>query len=273
MKRILLLLSFAAISITMPAQVFEWTKGLIGSNTPLFNKVDNAGNVITINRFPGAGTFDVDPGPGIFNLTANYANDHYLLKLNAQGNFMWAQKTADTYTSSLIHTYQSLTTDNSGNIYYAFQFFQVGGSVVIDIDPSPATFTVGAFAVGASTVCIYIVKLDNAGNFIHATPAARNPLKDNLKTDATGNLFYTAVNQSTIAVDADPGPSTFTVEGSYIAKLDAAGNYTWVKPIGGLNPGLTSINESQDLFIDKNNNIYVAGSYSGTPDFDPGIGT
>lgn len=267
MKRILLLLIFTTTNITILAQVFEWARGLKGTtiNTN-YNKVDNSGNVITINRFPGAGTFDVDPGPGVYNLTANYNNDFYLLKSNAQGNFVWAQKTAETYTYVAIHSYNELTTDNFGNIYFTVQVV----NAIMDVDPSPATYTVG----GLGTSSRYIVKLNNAGNFMYATPLARMPLSENLKTDAFGNVFFTVYSDPSTIIDADVGPATFTVQGSHIVKIDAVGNFTWAKPIGGINWGNSPVvgSDSQDLMIDKNNNIYVAGTYSGTPDFDPGIG-
>jgi len=264
MKRILLLLSFATLSITIQAQVFEWVTGSRGA--PKYNTVDFAGNVITIIKFASSGTFDVDPGPAVYNLTANNSAEFYLLKLDAQGNFVWAQKTIEIYANMTLNDYYNLTTDNAGNIYFSIIVFGVN----IDIDPGPSIFTVGGSGVPER----YIIKLNNAGNFIYASALANPNVLDNLKTDATGNVYLTAINTTTTIADADSGPATYTIQGSYILKLDAAGNFAWAKPIGGFNSNIGgSINESSDLMIDKNNNIYVAGTYSGTADFNPGIGT
>jgi len=265
MKRILLLLILIITSITLSAQVFEWVTGSRG--VPKYNTVDFAGNVITIIKFASSGTFDVDPGPAVYNLTANNSAEFYLLKLDAQGNFVWAQKTVEIYTNMTLNDCFNLTTDNSGNIYFSIIVFGVN----IDLDPGPSTFTVGGSGVPER----YIVKLNNAGNFLYATALASSIAQDNLKTDAIGNIYLTAINTTSTIADADSGPATYTIQGSYILKLDATGNFSWAKPIGGLNSNIggSNINESNDLIIDKNYNIYVAGTYSGTPDFNPGIGT
>ncbi|MBK8822371.1 MAG: SBBP repeat-containing protein [Anaerolineales bacterium] len=37
--------------------------------------------------------------------------------------------------------------------------------------------------------------------------------------------------------------------------------------------GGTSSDSSYDISLDSNGNIYIMGSFAGTPDFDPGAGT
>ena len=51
--------------------------------------VDNSGNVYTIGTFDG--TMDLDPGPGVYNITGplNISRSHvFLQKLDASGNFV-----------------------------------------------------------------------------------------------------------------------------------------------------------------------------------------
>ncbi len=90
-------------------------------------------------------------------------------------------------------------------------------------------------------------------------------------TDAAGNVFNTGQFSGT--VDFDPGPGIFNVTSIglndiYISKLDANGNFIWVKQMGG--PLASGISNSIDRMA--NGDLYIAGSYSATIDFDPGAG-
>ena len=92
-----------------------------------------------------------------------------------------------------------------------------------------------------------------------------------IKVDASGNVYLTGFFQSTI--DFDPGPGTFTLaseglEDIFISKVDASGNLIWAKKIGGMGNDC-----GFSLSIDGSGNIYTAGYFSNTVDFDPGSGT
>jgi len=73
-------------------------------------------------------------------------------------------------------------------------------------------------------------------------------------------------------VDFDPGPGTFplTSMGSYdvfVCKLDPGGQFVWAVQLGG-----ESLDRVEDIAIDGNGNILLAGSFRETVDFDPGPG-
>jgi len=285
MKRILLLLSFAAISITLPAQVFAWATGSYnyGQSWPnnasyhYFNKVDNAGNILSMQTIYsstvcGNTTLDVDPGPGIYNITSNGGGDFYILKLNAQRNFVWAKMMDVSVNANAWR--DGLTTDQSGNIYISGR---LSFGTILDADPGPATYTIGNTP---GPILSYLIKLDSSGNFIYVKTFYGNSFSfnpDNLKTDGANNVYFTAWINKT--VDIDPGPATYTVQqGTYIVKIDAVGNFVWAKAVASVLLGCSNNscilkNKSTDLIIDKSNNIYFAGKFSGTFDFDPGIGT
>ena len=50
--------------------------------------VDGAGNIYLTGGF--ANTIDFDPGPSIYNLTSNGANDISIRFLDNNGDFLWA---------------------------------------------------------------------------------------------------------------------------------------------------------------------------------------
>jgi hypothetical protein len=53
--------------------------------------LDSLGNVYSLGYFQG--TCDFDPGPGTYNLTSSGNSDVFILKLDADGKFLWAKKT------------------------------------------------------------------------------------------------------------------------------------------------------------------------------------
>ena len=79
-------------------------------------------------------------------------------------------------------------------------------------------------------------------------------------------------------MDCDPGSGVVTltttldewgwpIQNIYVSKLDASGNYAWAKKIGGDNYCYVS-----DVSGDTSGNVYTIGNYSGTTDFNPGVG-
>ena len=82
--------------------------------------------------------------------------------------------------------------------------------------------------------------------------------------NAAGNLYISGTYRDT--VDFDPGTGVNNVAGGgiFIQKLDADGNFIWVKTFNA---------NIEATVIDASGNIYTTGSFQGTTDFDPGPGT
>ncbi len=93
---------------------------------------------------------------------------------------------------------------------------------------------------------------------------------NSIAIDAAGNVYSTGSFSGT--ADFDPGGGTFNLtsqglEDVFISKLDAAGNFVWAKSIGS-----AFLDRAQSITFDAIGNIYIAGNYRGTADFDPGPG-
>jgi hypothetical protein len=94
---------------------------------------------------------------------------------------------------------------------------------------------------------------------------------NSVTTDAFGNIYVTGYFLGT--VDFDPGPSTatlsnFSASDVFIAKYDPAGNYLWA-----CNTGASNGARGTGIKTDASGNVYAAGAFRGTADFDPGPGT
>lgn len=268
MKKGLLTSVFSFIVIFSFAQLpnFQWVAQIGGSSVDEGRAVatDAFGNVYAIGEFNG--TVDFDPGPGIFTLTTIANSDIFVSKLDASGNFVWAKKLGNI---SLSDEGNAITIDASGNVYTTGYF---GGTA--DFDPGPGTFNL----ISSSGIDIFISKLDASGNFVWAKNVggsfSGNDIGRSIATDPSGNVYITG-NFSGQG-DFDPGPGTFTLsaptsnsnEDIFVLKLDALGNFVWAKNMGG-----TAIDYGFSIAADAAGNVYTAGLFGQTADFDPGLGT
>src|SRR4030095_7043697 len=156
--RIILLSLFFSICIKTNAQSpsYQWVKAIGGTSYDIGNAIavdQETGNVYTTGVF--SGTVDFDPGTGTFNITSIGDNDIFILKSNTNGHFIWAKSVGGVINDAGF----SIAVDASGNIYVTGQF-----SRTVDFDPGKEMFTL----TSAALVHIFILKLDNSGNFIWA---------------------------------------------------------------------------------------------------------
>ena len=154
--------------------------------------------------------------------------------------------------------------DHQGNVYTTGYF---EGSV--DFDPGIGT----NLLTSAGLIDIFVLKLDTSGNFQWAKSMGgnSNDAGCSIALDGSGNVYTTGYFLAT--ADFDPGPGTTNITSAgltdiFISKLDAAGNFIWVKGIGG-----TYTDRAQSIAVDNLDNIYTTGFFCETADFDPGEGT
>lgn len=205
------------------------------------------------------GTVDFDPGPGVFNSTANgTTRDFFVVKLDPNGNFRWAK-----FVGSPDNDWAtSIDLDSDDNVYIAGSY-----SSQADFDPGPAVFNL------TGTNDAFILKLDSAGNFVTAKNFPGTAFAQFNTIRISDDECIYATGYFSLSVDADPGAGvvSFTSNGNedvLIAKLDPAMKLIWAKTVGGVNG-----ERSGSFDICGHNKISVGGYYLDTVDFDPGSGT
>ncbi|MGW8185212.1 MAG: Ig-like domain-containing protein [Candidatus Moraniibacteriota bacterium] len=90
-------------------------------------------------------------------------------------------------------------------------------------------------------------------------------------TDSIGNVITTGFFRDTVNFDDTGGTDEYTDVGNsdiFITKYNVDGSYDWTRVIGG-----TGDDYGFNVSTDSNNNVYVAGSFSATADFDGTSGT
>lgn len=246
-------ITFILLNVYGQQPTFDWAKQL-GNNTLDLGqhiRLDYFGNVYTVGYFQGIVDFDPSAA-GVFNLTASGTSSHYIQKLDANGNFMWAKK-----IDGINCTITSFDVDS--NIYLV-------GHYQDSTDFDPDSLNTYYLLDTAS----FITKLSLNGDFIWV----KNIKADNASNIEIGNnsnLLITGSNSHSV-VDFNPSPtdtfnlSTGAPDGqlsfAYLLKLDSDGNFYWVKRFDGpLN--------FKDISTDGNDNIYITGSFQSTVDFNP----
>lgn len=238
---------------------FVWAKSIGGNgwDDGAGIAVDALGNIILTGHF--SGTADFDPGAGTANLTAAGDYDIFICKLDAAGNYLWAESIGNNngdYSWDVV-------ADAMNNIYITGQFFGT-----LDFNPGAGTSNM----TSAGGYDFFICKLDIAGNFLWAKSlGGLNPdVSYSIDVDINCNVYTTGDFNGT--VDFDPGASVFNLstagsEDVFILKLDSMGNFVWARSFGGNN-----FDSANALSVDFAGNVYTIGTFEGTADFNPGPG-
>jgi len=239
---------------------FVWARSIggIGEDFGEAIATDELGNVYIAGFFND--TVDFDPGPGVFNLTSEGGADLFILKLDANGEFMWARAIGGPFTDLA----KGIAVDGFGNVHVTGYFEDT-----VDFDPGPGISELTAVAARD----IFVLKLDTNGDFVWAR--AMGGLANNeawaIAVDGAGNVYTTGSFGGT--VEFDPGAGTFelTAVGTgdiFVSKLDTNGDLVWARAMGG-----SDFDRGNSIALDGEGNIYTTGRFQGLADFDPGVDT
>ncbi len=182
--------------------------------------------------------------------------------------FSWAKQVGGTSYESPT----SMVIDAAGNIYTIGRF-----NGTTDFDPGIGVTNLTTFGLDD----IFVTKFDASGALVWAKQFGGTDYEYGLSiaVDGSGNVYTTGYFQG--VTDFDPGagiailtPNGGTVSFGYtdgfISKLDASGNFVWVKQIGGT---VVGVDKGNGIAVDANGNVFTTGTFSGTVDFDSGAGT
>ncbi len=237
-----------------------WVKQMGGSldDNGTAIAVDAAGNVYITGWFHG--TVDFDPGFGETSLTSAGLTDIFIQKLDTDGNFVWVKQMGGTNDCEA----RGITVDVSGNIYTTGVF------------KGTANFHTGfgtSYFTSAGDWDIFIHKLSSEGEFVWAKQVGGS-LWDHAYTvivDSFGDISITGFYSGTVDFDPGDGTAFLTPIGArdiYILKLNNDGDYLWAKSMGG-----NTDDRGYGHGVDASGNVYIAGYFTGTASFGPGLGT
>ncbi|MBL0912727.1 MAG: T9SS type A sorting domain-containing protein [Bacteroidia bacterium] len=223
-------------------------------NSAAFKKLDIVSDLTGVyiaSRF--SGTVDFDPGAGVQNRTSAGSYDVYVLCLRSTGDYLGVYTMGGTGADRA----QSITVRNS--LLYVTGVF----SGTFDADPR-ILYTSTLSSNGGTDV--FIVRLSTSGGFSWARGMG-GPINDEgtgISVNPSNGDVYTVGSFSGTA-DLDPTGGALWITSvnfsdMFVNKLTTAGAFQWTKT-GTFGP--------RDVVADASGNVYTAGLFTGTVDFNP----
>ena len=231
---------------------FVWAKQLPFGVTPECVRADASQHVYVIGEY--ALTKDFDPGPAVYNLTGMGQNDVFILKLDDEGNFVWAK----SYGGTTADLGLSITVSAGGNVFSTGYFDGIS-----DFDPGPGVFSLTA----QNQADAFIAALDANGNFMWAQQLTGAFSQGTCITgNNNGDLLITGafsgiINFTSGAVTANGGADIFML------KMNTSGGFVWAKTVGSI-----GTDQNASAAFGPNGEVYTTGSFTFPIDMDPGAG-
>jgi hypothetical protein len=137
--------------------IFSWVNTIVSNSEVRSNQivVDSMGNTYSAGYCFSSnnGFINVFNDLGMKTIYSKGVSSIFIQKINSKGRLVWIKTIGGFYND---YCY-SLALDKADNIYVCGEF-----QVIMDVDPGPGVFSLSA----KSTADGFVLKLDNAGNFI-----------------------------------------------------------------------------------------------------------
>ncbi len=213
------------------------TNGIVGNDVVEKVIVDANSNIYAVGNFEGLSDFD--PNAGQYNIIPIGLEDAFIVKLDQNGNFIWANSVGSTTSDA----FDDIAIDITGNTYLTGSYNNVNGSTDI-------VFT----KFSASGVLVFN-HIFNSGY----SEQGRSVLNNGNEIILIGN-----VGGSTLDINPDPN-NAFNLSGyiSFLATFDYLGNLLAAETFAVDNG--VSVREAS---FDQYKNVVSVGSYQGSTIFD-----
>lgn len=218
--------------------------------------LDANGDILVVGSFMA--TVDFDPNATSFELVSAGETDIFTLKLDSDGNFIWANRSGGSGFDGA----SAIDLDASGNIYTVGNF-----ESTVDFDPGAGSSDLTSNGISD----VYIQKLDANGNFIWAKQIGGSLLDfgNAISVDENDGVYITGSFFETVDFNPGTGMYTFISFGAddvFILKLDHDGDFVWANQIGSVNS-----EQGLDIEISPTGHVITSGAFQGSVDFDPSV--
>lgn len=218
---------------------------------PVSIGTDDEGNVYIGGYFSSAG--DYDPGEGEFELTSNGSQDAFVVKLDENGQFVWAYNVGGAQQELLL----GMDVSPEGDVFLTGPF-----SSTVDFDPSTSVEERTPISSSDS----FVLKLNTDGEFVYVTTfgGVGSATAYDVAIDSDGNAFAAGSFTGSFSTGFDSPITSLEFEDAFVVKIDAIGDVLWAAAFQGLN-----FQNAYDVNTDPNGNVVLAGYFGGEVDFDP----
>ncbi len=233
--------------------------GGVGDDKGTSVAVDPVGNVLVSGVFYQ--TVDFDPSDADENLTSAGLSDGFIIKLSAQGEYLWVL----TFGGTTDDEVTAVACDSNYNILVAGNF-----TGTMNLDPAGKTNSKTSSGGSDGFLC----KFQQNGQFLWGRSFG-GPLDDRILTmtcNSFGNALLGGYFQQTVDFNPDAGSEdNHTSSGDYdafVSAINATGNFQWARTFGG-----TGREMVKALALDAASDVFAVGTFSGVVDFNFGSDT
>ncbi len=204
---------------------------------------DSAGNSLVTGVFTTTATF------GSFSLTSAGDGDIFMARYNNAGTCLMAKRIGGIGTDSGM----AITEDSLGNFYVAGYFDET------------VSFGCASFGNGSTGFETYVAKYDYNGNckWVNRTRGGNGNWPLAIQLDRFGYVYVTGWFRNSIEMDSITKTSA-GAEDIYLAKLNPYGKCASLIKFGDTSP-----DQGTGLGIDSSDNLYLAGFFQRSVDFNP----
>tara|TARA_R110001606_G_C15403849_1_gene653773 strand:+ start:1039 stop:9429 length:8391 start_codon:yes stop_codon:yes gene_type:complete len=214
---------------------------------------DADGNIFVIGYFSGSADFDA--GEESFFLTSLSNRDIFFAKYSENGSLLFAKSISGL--SSLYGNNIAVADDGS---------FWISGKITgtADIDPGEGVHNLTA------NDQMFVAKFSDSAEllFAYVFDGDGSSTDMDLKVDGLGNAILTGTFTSNMGVNHKSGKKTLFSSGNsdiFLVKYSPLGELLY-----GVKFGASGYDSPTSMAVDDFDNVFVAGSFVGTIDFDPG---
>jgi len=243
----------------LPDASYAWTLTIGGTGRDVANSaaIDPNGDLLLVGYFYY--TVDFDPGPGQDLHTSHGGWDIFVTKLHGDGSYGWTRTIGGGSGDSA----NNVATDAAGNVYV------VGAYVgTVDFDPGPDVDQ--HTAVGGSDIFLLRLGPDGSHGWSCSLGGTLNDFGRGVAVATEGDLVVVGQFSQTVDFDPGAGEDPRTSNGyfdAFVQRLHPDGSYAWTNTVGG-----TGNDAAYAVAVGPTGQIYVAGNFQRTVDFDPGPG-
>ena len=225
---------------SLPALTYKWaiTLGSAVDDSGKSIAIDANDNIFVFGYFNN--TVDFDPSGSDDSLTevAGPNGDYFITKYNSDGSYGWTNIFASNDRNA---GEKSIDIDSSGNIYLTG--IDTNRDMVIR-------------KIDTDGVLLWEKSMTTDGFMVKGI---------SIDIDSGDNVYIAGTFSGTVDFDPGVGVDSITSNGAsdmFVTKLTSDGSYGWTHTVGG-----ASYVSGRSLSIDINDNIYIAGLFTGSVDF------
>lgn len=205
------------------------------------------------------GTYDFDSTSGTDIRASSGDYNSFFSKYNADGSYGWTH----ALESSDRNDIYGITVNGADEVFVTGAF-----QGTVDFDDTSGTDSRTASSYGS----VFITKYESDGSYGWTRIFGANADSLNEDTgyaithDSDGNVFVTGQFSGTVDFDDTGGTDNRSSLGqidTFITKYNADGSYGWTRAFGG-----ALYDRGMGIATDSSGNVYAAGSFYGTVDFD-----